>query len=89
MSSLASAPLAGALRARLPAKSPPRPIDARGDGSSRARPRRDGENDPTPERALARFVVAAAASVAVALPAHAAAPVAQVALHGRADRRGG
>ena len=85
MSSLASAPLAGALRARLPAKSPA------STGSTRAatvRPARasardeegEGARDPTPERALARFVVAAAASVAVALPAHAAAPVAQVAL---------
>ena len=85
MSSLASAPLAGALRARLPAKSPA------STGSTRAatvRPARasardeegEGARDPTPERALARFAVAAAASVAVALPAHAAAPVAQVAL---------
>ena len=85
MSSLASAPLAGALRARLPAKSPA------STGSTRAatvRPARasardeegEGARDPTPERALARFAVATAASVAVALPAHAAAPVAQVAL---------
>ena len=83
MSSLASASLAGALRARLAAKSPA------STGSSRAatvRPARasardeEGARDPTPERALARFAVAAAASVAVALPTQAAAPVAQVAL---------
>ena len=83
MSSLASAPLAGALRARLAAKSPA------STGSTRAatvRPARasardeEGALDGSPERALARFAVAAAASVAVALPAHAAAPVAQVAL---------
>ena len=83
MSSLASAPLTGALRARLAAKSPA------STGSTRAatvRPARastrddEGARDPTPERELARFAVAAAASVAVALPAQAAAPVAQVAL---------
>ena len=83
MSSLASAPLTGALRARLAAKSPA------STGSTRAatvRPARastrddEGARDPTPERALARFAVAAAASVAVALPTQAAAPVAQVAL---------